>query len=154
MNRPPVGTQKGVQCQKIGWHLWATVGKWVTTEIRSGATKRSLDCRMTIAHCNRRFLSIKFCSSLCRCFLHYYADWLLFLLCELRIFLLHLLGLPGNLRWGVFYFNALPPVHVFWAKFIMNFTFGSLVVALTGLFGLAFTLYGVLHSRRGGGKPS
>ncbi len=36
----------------------------------------------------------------------------------------------------------------------MNFTFVAVVVALTGLLGLAFALFGVLHSRSwGGGKP-
>ncbi len=35
----------------------------------------------------------------------------------------------------------------------MNFTFISVVVALTGLFGLAFALFGVLPHKRGGGKP-
>ena len=34
----------------------------------------------------------------------------------------------------------------------MNLTFISVVVALTGLFGLAFSLFGVLTHKRGGGK--
>ncbi len=70
LNRPAVGPQKGVQWQKTAWHVWATIGGGIPTESRSGTTECSLVCRTIIAHCNRQFLTFKFCSSQCRHVLH------------------------------------------------------------------------------------
>ncbi len=93
LNRSPVRPRKGAQWQKTAWHLWATVDGWVSTESQSGATKRSLVCRTTIAHCNRQFLSFTFCSSQCRHVLHCHrTDCRSYIL---NFLLVHLFGLPG-----------------------------------------------------------
>ncbi len=62
---------------------------------------------------------------------------------------MHLLGPSGN---------TLGSIHVLYISllsfserlFIMNLTFIPVVVALTGLFGLAFALYGDLIRKQGG----
>ena len=162
---PPVRPQKGVQWRKTAWHLWATVGGWVPTESRSGATRCSLVCRTTIAHCNRQFLGFKFCSSQCRCVLHCHSPP-----CHRTVAILnHILNLDFSLlrfsssaptwpAWeytlGNILFKYHPSRSCYWVHFTMNFTFIAAAVALIGLFGLAFALYCVLHSRRNGGKPN
>ena len=59
----------------------------------------------------------------------------------------HLLGPSGNMLGSILSFSF-PPV-LSERLFIMNLTFIPVVVALTGLFGLASALYGALTCKRG-----
>ncbi len=69
---------------------------------------------------------------------------------------MHLIRPAWDIRWEVFYLVSLLVLSERLLKsFKMNFAFISVIVALTGLFGLAFAIYGVLTTNKGGrkGKP-
>ncbi len=64
------------------------------------------------------------------------------------------LGLPGNTLGSILF--SFPPCpfseRLLTENFKMNLVFIPVVVTLTGLFGLAFALYGVLTNKKGGGR--
>ncbi len=64
---------------------------------------------------------------------------------------MHLLGPSGNMLGSIIYVFSFPPVLIFRPIFaFMNLTFIPVVVPLSGLFGLAFAIFGAITHKRGG----